>query len=144
MFKRKWSIDLLYNRLNILNITKLCLELVQCMFIYIDFYHSEKTLLIFFKGIYWLRLLGCLIVDPASQTPKSHLLAHFWIFSLIHSISLPSCSVSFSPPSLLTIFFSVHWSYFLLLHMDFFMHLVGREERLQITQILSHFSRATL
>lgn len=75
------------------------------MFIYLDFYHNAKTLLIFFKGTYCLRLLGCLIVDQASQTPESHLVAHFWIFSLIHSISLAPCSVSFSPPSLLTIFF---------------------------------------
>ena len=67
----------------------------------------------------------------------------FGFLSLIHSICLAPCSVSFSP-SLSTIFFSVHWSYFLLLHMDFFKHPVGSEERLQITQILSHFSLATL
>ena len=51
LFKRKRSIDLLYNNLNIL-ITELYLELVRCMFIYIDFYHNAKTLLIFFKGTY--------------------------------------------------------------------------------------------
>ena len=90
MFKRKRSIDLLYNNLNIL-ITELYLELVRCMFIYIDFYHNAKTLLIFFKGTYWLRVLGCLILDPASQTPGSHLLAHFGIFI---SLSLHlSCSL---------------------------------------------------
>ena len=71
LFKRKRSIDLLYNNLNILNITELYLELVRCMFIYIDFYHNAKTLLIFFKGTYWLRLRGCLIVDPASDSRES-------------------------------------------------------------------------
>ena len=105
MFKRKRSIDLLYNNLNIL-ITELYLELVRCMFIYIDFYHNAKTLLIFFKGTYWLRLLGCLIVvDPASQTPGSHLLAHFWIF-ISHSLHL-SCS-------LLCFFLSFSIDYFFL------------------------------
>lgn len=106
------------------------------MFIYIFFYHNAKTLLIFFKGTYWLRLLGCLIVDPASQAPGSHLLAHFWIF-LSHSLHFSCSLLCFFPPSLLTIFSSVHWSYFLLLHMDFFMHHVGREKRLQITNFKS-------
>ena len=51
MFKRKRSIDLLYNNLNILNITELYLELVRCMFIYIDFYHNAKTLNIFSRNL---------------------------------------------------------------------------------------------
>ena len=50
LFKRKRSIDLLYNNLNIL-ITELYLELVRCMFIYIDFYHNAKTLNIFSRNL---------------------------------------------------------------------------------------------
>ena len=143
LFKRKRSIDLLYNNLNILNITELYLELVRCMFIYIDFYHNAKTLNIFSRNL--LTQVTGMSNSGSSLRLQGVIYLHtFGFLSLIHSICLAPCSVSFSLPSLLTIFFSVHWSYFLLLHMDFFMHRVGSEERLQITQILSHFRRATL
>lgn len=114
MFKKKRSIALLYNNLNILNITELYLELVKCVYIH-RFLPQWKTLLIFFKGTYWLRVLGCLILDPASQTPGSHLLAHFGIFislSLHLSCSLlcfflPSFSIDYFFPCTLVLFSSV-------------------------------------